>query len=117
MNRPPWLVRITMKRPEVLLILHALLIQLRQRGECTAEDAHNIPVTHPNTRGAAMKYLGNFGCKKNPIPIQGTTKQSHGHWLHKWIVYDSAALEQGFMMIREAVTGLEPDNDGNLMLL
>jgi len=92
-----WLEGITRKRPETALVLHQLLITVRRKGSCTAEDAHNIPVTHPNVRGAAMKLLGKCGCCKRDVPIRGTTKESHGHWLHVWEV----RVPQVFMGVHE----------------
>jgi hypothetical protein len=84
----PWLTGIIAKRPETVLLLHAMIIAGLRKGRVSAEDAHNIPVTHPNTRGAAMKLLGKCGFKKD-YPFQGTTAASHGHWMFMWTLYDA----------------------------
>ena len=113
-----WLSAITIKRPEVALILHALLIHARAHGEVDASAAHNIPVTHHNVRGAAMKYLGKCGIKKSE-PIQATAKQSHGRWMWRWIVHDNAALERALDRLSGAVLRIEKEqsNKGQLSLI
>ena len=83
-----WLTGIIAKRPETVLLLHAMLISGLRKGRVSAEDAHHIPVTSPNCRGAAMKLLGKCGFKKD-YPIKGSTRPSHGHWLWQWVLYDA----------------------------
>ena len=60
-----WLKGIIKKRPETVLVLHALVLAGLNAGRCTAEDAHHISVGHPNCRGAAMKLLGSMGFVKS----------------------------------------------------
>jgi len=89
---PGWLTGITRKRPGVALVLHALLVAANKRGEVTAEDAHCVPVSHPNVRGPAMKALGGCGLRKSH-PSTGTTQKSHGHTLWVWTVYDQSKVD------------------------
>jgi len=96
-EQPDWLDKITRKRPEVILLLHAMVLHGRKHGHVTAEDVHHIPVSHPNCRGAAMKYLGKMGFVKDQV-IRGSTEQSHGHWLMRWKLDD---LECGMKFLAE----------------
>jgi len=77
MTTPPsWLSGIVSKRPETVLLLHALVLTGIRKGEVTAEDAHHIPVSHPNCRGAAMKLLANCGFSRG-TPRKGTTDENN----------------------------------------
>lgn len=84
-----WLDRISNHRPETFLLLHTMLLHLVVKGgSVTAEDFHSVPVSHPNVRGAAMKYLRRCGCR--PVGITyGKTKESHAHLLQTWALVDA----------------------------
>lgn len=86
-NKPDWLDQIMANRPEVLLILHALVIAGIHGETITSENAHCIPVSHPNCRGAAMKLLRNVGFAKVGFSY-GTTDISHAHVLGQWRMID-----------------------------
>ena len=106
-----WLTAIVNKRPETALVMHQLLLAAREKGCCTAEDAHNINVSHPNVRGAAMKLLGKCGMVKVK-PVRGSTKQSHGHWLWQWGISDYNKLEDVLRCIgRMTMQMAEPVSD------
>jgi len=115
---PSWLTGIIRKRPEVGLVLHQLLLTIRRNGVATAEDAHNIAVSVPNVRGASMKLLGRCGCAKNPVPVRGTTRKSHGHWLHQWVISDPRLFHACTDRITEATAGIaseQTDTEGWLL--
>ena len=109
-----WLQGMIKKRPETLLVLQALVLTGMSRGKVTAEDAHHIPVSHPNCRGAAMKYLARFGFVKDR-PIKGTTKASKGHWLWEWRLDNRARAQSLINHVQRAVIKIEPS--GQLELL
>ena len=112
-KQPDWLTGITRKRPEIPHVLHALVLAGLKKGHVTAESAHHIPVTHPNSRGAAMKYLREWGFVMGDV-VRGTTKQSHGHWLHRWILKDRQKAEELVAALTYRVTGV--DSRGNRLL-
>jgi len=84
---PSWATHMLRKRPEVALLVFAMISHGIRNGKVTAEDAHHIPVTHPNARGVSVKYLARCGFEKGQI-ITGSTKQSKGHYLCEWILSD-----------------------------
>ena len=108
-----WLEAMVKKRPETLLVLHALVLSGIRTGHVSAEDAHHIPVSHPNCRGAAMKYIHRFGFVKDCL-MKGTTKQSKGHYLWRWVLQDRRQAERLMIHVRQFVASIEPD--GQLML-
>ena len=113
-----WLTRITTKRGgEIALVLQQLLITGRKQGSVTSEDAHNIAVSHPNVRGAAMKYLRKCGFAKDATPIVGTTKQSHAHWMFRWTLTDALTAQGVMDELTRAVMKLRRNESGQLMLL
>ena len=110
-----WVRGMIAKRPETALVLHALLLRLRERGECTAEDAHGIAVSHPNVRGTAMKLLRKCGAVKT-VPTTGTTSRSHGHVLFVWKVEDYELLRGVLGKLGSLVTGIERTEDRQTLL-
>lgn len=117
-QREDWLIAITKKRGgEIALILQQLLITGRRQGHVTAEDAHNISVSHPNVRGAAMKYLRKCGFGKSMMAVTGTTKQSHGHWMFQWVLKDDLTAQGVSDRLTGAVLDLkrEPNGQGTLL--
>jgi len=81
---PAWLAGITEKRGgEIAEVLFHLINHGIMHGKVTAEDAHCIPVSHPNVRGAAMKFLRTAGFEKVSLTV-GSTDQSHAHWMFVW---------------------------------
>ena len=112
-----WLQGIVQKRgAEVGLILQQLLIMGRAKGKVTAEDAHNIKVSHPNVRGAAMKLLYKCGFVKD-TPIQGTTKASHGHWLWVWKLQDDMQAQSVCNDITETILKIPVKQDNQMRLI
>lgn len=114
----PWLAPMVEKRPEVALVLHALLLHLQSHGSCTAEDAHHIPVSHPNVRGATMKLLAKCGAVKGDVVERGTTKDSHQHWLFRWRIADIRQVWSVLNSMKKLLTGIEkkPVPQGELAL-
>lgn len=113
-NRPDWLTGIVKKRPETILLLHALVLAGINKGRVTAEDAHHIEVSHPNVRGACMKLIGQFGFVKTDAPIRGTTPQSHGHWLRVWELQDRAKAQALIRHLSHAMAGIKPSGQMDL---
>ncbi len=110
---PDWLCGIIRKRPETVLLLHAIVLAGLRNGRVTAEDAHHISVSHPNCRGAAMKLLGKFGFVKTE-PIRGTTDVSHGHWLMVWELRDRSKAEALVRHLARSVQSMEPSGQMDL---
>lgn len=109
-----WVVGMVLKRPETALVLHALLLRLREKGEVTAEDAHDIAVSHPNVRGTAMRLLRKCGAEKT-VPSYGTTRRSHGHVLFKWTVKDAARVRAILARLGSLVTALGGEEEEQLL--
>lgn len=117
-QREDWLTRITLKRGgEIALVLQQLLIAGKRKGHVTAEDAHNVQVSHPNVRGAAMKYLRKCGFEKSMMAVTGTTKQSHGHWMFQWVLKDSLTAEGVMQRLTGAVLQLKQGQERQMALL
>lgn len=95
-----WLERIMSNRPEVLLLVHALVLAGIEGKPITSEVAHNIPVSHPNCRGAAMKILRNVGFAKTGFDY-GTTPDSHAHTIGVWKLIDQYRANRFLQRIRE----------------
>lgn len=104
---PSWLRGITAKRPDVALLVHALIVAGLRQGYVTAEDGHNIPVSHANVRGAAMKYLRHAGFAMDPTPLRATTRQSHAHWIFKWVLRDTTQARAVLQALSSTVTKLQ----------
>ena len=100
-----WLTGIIKKRRETILVLHALVLAGLKKGRVSAEDAHHIPVSHPNCRGAAMKVLHHAGFEKS-YPFQGKTPASHGHWMFMWTLYDVGRAQAVLNRLEGAVTDI-----------
>ena len=106
---PRWLTGISAKRPETVLLLHAMILTGLRRGRVSAEDTHHIAVTHPNVRGAAAKLLPGCGFRRGQ-EIAGQTRKSHGHSLHEWRLDDYGRARRVLDAMRGAVLALPQDN-------
>ena len=111
-----WLDGIIRKRPETVLLLHALVLIGLRKGCVTAEDGHHIPVSHPNCRGAAMKLLAKSGFVKE-FPTRGSTEQSHGHWLFRWRLEDVQQARQVVNRLNHAAAQINSEPRTGQMLL
>lgn len=91
MTREPWEGWFERYRGTELaeLVLHLVRVA-REKGCVTAEDCHCIPVTNPNIRGAAIRRLKGFGIIRKESVVFGSTDQSHGHTMFKWVLADPA---------------------------
>lgn len=105
---PDWLRLITRKRGAEIasIVFHLLNVGMR-RGDATLEDAHGISVTHPNIYGASAKYLHKVGFIRGEI-FRGTTKQSHGHYLRRWILEDHQKARRAVDGLTEALLKVKP---------
>lgn len=113
---PSWVTGMTMKRPEVAQLVHSMLVYALQHGCVTAEDVHYIPVTHPNSRGVAAKYLRRCGLIPDRI-LTGRTRKSHGHFLYRWIVEDYEKLNGILSVLSSDLCKLVTDPVGQLSFL
>lgn len=104
------------KRPESGLVLQALILAGFRNGHCTAEDAHHIPVTHPNVRGSVAKKLGKFGFQKGEV-VRGTTEASHGHWLCKWELVEPVKARAFLNEITARMVGVDTEQEKQGVLL
>lgn len=52
-----------------------------------------------------MKHLHRLGFSKSPVPVKGTTPQSHGHWLHVWILSDAQKAKDALDKMRDTILG------------
>lgn len=95
-----------------VLCMEALRVGLN-KGELTAEDLHHIPVVNPNVRGAVMKALRRGGLFEKGGFTYGTTEQSHGHVMCRWILSDRIAA---ITILRKAQRMIVPvDSSGQMI--
>ena len=87
---------------EAAMLIHGLLDHAVRYGWVTSESCHHIPVEHPNMRGACMKLLPRFGLKMGERR-RGTTKNSHGHWHHRWELTQRSKAEKALRLIKSIV--------------
>lgn len=112
---PSWVEGVARKRPETAIVLQTLIMAGIRRGHVTAEDAHHIPVSHPNVRGVAMKLLAKCGFAKE-YPTRGTTENSHGHWMFVWKLSNHSAARSVLDRIVRIVVPARPQPTGQMEL-
>jgi len=107
--------RMIRKNPESVSVVVALLLVGLRKGFVTAEDAHDVQVSHPNLRGAVMRQMSKFGFQKGEL-MQGTTTKSHSHLLFRWDLVDSRRARDFLNRLTSAVAG-RPDSEPQMQLL